>query len=109
MGDSSSSHYLLLGHMVQLNWLCFWTRVSLRLLCTSNIYIYIYMSQFFLPSHFIIDSEREFVTLRTLLPSSLHTLHLFIETVTSPKDRLLGKSSPFLLSTFYTLVDSVIF
>ena len=102
MGDSSSSHYLLLGHMVQLNWLCFWTRVSLRLLCTSNIYIYIYMSQFFLPSHFIVDLEREFVTSRTLLSSFLHTLHPFVKTVTSPKDRLLGKSFLLIFYLFFT-------
>ena len=68
---------------------CFWTRVLLRLPCTS----YIYMPQFFLPSHFIVDLEREFVTSRTLLLSSFHTLYPFVETVTSPRDRLLGKSS----------------
>ena len=102
MGDSSSSHYLLLGHMAQLNWLYFWTRVSLHHSCTSNIYIYIYMSQFFLPSHFIIDSEREFVTSRTLLSSFLHTLNPFVKTVTSPKDRLLGKSFLLIFYLFFT-------
>ena len=99
MGDSSSNHYLLHEHMAQLNWLHFWTRVSLRLLCTS----YIYMPQFFLPSHFIVDPEREFVTSRTLFPSSFHTLHLFIETVTSPNDCLLGKSSLLFFYLFFIL------
>ena len=34
---------LLHGHVAQLNWLHFWTRVSLRLRSTSYIYIYIYI------------------------------------------------------------------
>ena len=90
---------LLHGHVAQLNWLCFWTRVSLRLPCTS----YIYMPQLFLPSHFIVDPEREFVTSRTLLPSSFHTLYPFVETVTSPRDCLLGKSSLLFFYLFFIL------
>ena len=37
MDDSSSILYLMLGHMAQLNWLCFWTRALLRLLCISSL------------------------------------------------------------------------
>jgi len=43
MGDSSSSLYLMLGHVVQLNWLRFWTRASFRLLCISSL---IYLASF---------------------------------------------------------------
>ena len=55
----------------------------------------IYISALSHSSHFIVDRERELIVWRTLLPSSFYTLHPFVETVTSPKDRLLGKSSPF--------------
>ena len=49
MGYSSSSLYLMLGRVAQSNWLCLWTRMSLRLPCLSFL---TYTSHF--PSFFSI-------------------------------------------------------
>ena len=65
--------------------------MSLRLPCTLQFYIYISVLSH--SSHFIFNPKRELIVWRTLLPSSFYTLHPFVETVTSPRDRLLGKSS----------------
>ena len=102
MGDSSSSHYYCTDM-----WRNLIGSASGRgchfVFGLHPIYIYIYMPQFFLPPHFIVDPEREFVTSRTLLPSSFHTLHPFIETIPSPRDHLLGKSSLLFFYQFFIL------
>ena len=104
MGDSSSSHYYCTD--MWRNLIGSASGRGCRFVFGLHpiyIYIYIYMPQFFLPPHFIVDPEREFVTSRTLLPSSFHTLHPFIETIPSPRDHLLGKSSLLFFYQFFIL------
>ena len=67
---TSSSLYLMFGHVVPLNWLRFWTRVLLCLLCISSsiyIYIYIYIGSSLIFFYFaVVDCQSEPVTLRAL-------------------------------------------
>ena len=55
-----------------------------------NLYICQFLLNF---SHFIVDLERELVFLRTSLSLFFYILQSFVETVTSPRDCLFGKSS----------------